>query len=668
VTTQAQPSRLRGNPWAVLVTLCLGFFMVLLDITIVNVAIPSIIDTLHAGLDEILWVINAYTLTYAVLLITAGRLGDRYGRRNVFTVGLVIFTLSSIACGLAQNSTQLILARVAQAVGGALLTPQTLAIITTIFPADRRGAAMGVWGAIAGVATITGPILGGVLVTYVDWRWIFFVNVPVGAVAIALSLLLIPDLRPGRRAGLELVGVLLASAALFCFTFALIEGQPHDWGTIASWGGLQVSVGEMLLVSVILTLLFLMWDARRPFPLIPRQLIRNRNFAVMSWVAANLNFGMIGLFLPITLFLQSALGFTAIHASLVMLPMSFLSMPMAPLAGRLSDRWGGKYIVMTGLALFALGMLYIAWQIGPDSDWLRFLPGTLLAGLGMGCTFAPMSTVAMRQITPEMGGAASGLFNTVRQLGGSVGAAAVGALLQNRLATALHDQAFSYSGQIPSQFRQRFVDGFSAAARGSLDVGRSSGSTSGLHLSGVPSQVAAQLGRIAHDVFMYGFIDAVRPTLLLPIGVLALGSVSCLAIVSRRAAARRAGAAPAQAGQARPVLTIQAPATPASRTLARTMADSLQVPLLDLTAGPAALAGVLERTLREDVGARRALLALLLEADAGDGPGIRQRVLELATRSGAVILDADGESGDGDVLRVSLGRPAKPPEPVKGPS
>lgn len=262
-------TRLRGNPWAVLSVLCLGFFMVLLDLTIVNIAIPSIIVGLHAGLDQILWVLNAYTLTYAVLLITAGRLGDRFGQRNMFTVGLALFTVSSAVCGLAQDPTQLILARIVQGVGGALLTPQTLAILTTIFPPERRGVAFGVWGAVAGVATITGPVLGGALVTYLDWRWIFYVNVPIGIVAFVLSLLVIPDLRPGRRSDLNLVGVLNASVALFVITFGLIEGQRYDWSTFASWQGLTLTIPEIIGGGLVLLALFFAWDYFQTSPLVP---------------------------------------------------------------------------------------------------------------------------------------------------------------------------------------------------------------------------------------------------------------------------------------------------------------------------------------------------------------------------------------------------------------
>src|ERR671925_1569278 len=204
----------RTNPWLVLLVLTSGFFMIMLDTTIVNVAIPAMSAGLNTTLDQILWVLNAYVLVYAVLLITAGRLGDLYGQRTLFAIGLLIFTVASALCGLSQDPTQLIAARVLQGVGGALLTPQTLAILTSIFPPERRGAAFGVWGGIAGLATIAGPTVGGLLVTYLDWRWIFFVNVPIGIVALAGSLLVIPDLRPGRAAGIEPVGVLLASAGL----------------------------------------------------------------------------------------------------------------------------------------------------------------------------------------------------------------------------------------------------------------------------------------------------------------------------------------------------------------------------------------------------------------------------------------------------------------------
>lgn len=527
--------------------LCLGFFMVLLDLTIVNIAIPSMIDGLKAGLDQILWVLNAYTLTYAVLLITAGRLGDRFGQRNLFAIGLFIFTVASAFCGLAQDPSQLIVARIAQGVGGALLTPQTLAILTTQFPPDRRGAAFGVWGSVAGVATIAGPTLGGFLTTYLDWRWIFYVNVPIGIVTIVLTLLVIPDVRQGRRGGIELVGVILASLGLFLVTFGLIEGQKFNWSTLTTQAGIDITIPEIMILGALVLIAFFVWDHFRITPLVPVSLFRDRNFAVMNWVSAALTFGMIGLFLPLTIYFQSALGFSPIKAGLTLAPMSVVSTLMAAFAGRYADKHGGKYIVMAGLGLFAVGMGIIDFLAGPNSDWYNFLPGALVAGLGLGMTFAPLATVALRNVRPRMAGAASGVLNTVRQLGGAVGSAVVGAVLQNRLATAFHDQAVQRSGQLPPAARQHFIDGFSKAASGGLDVGRSQGAAP---VQGVPPQVAQQIAHVAHDVFTYGFIDAVRPTLLVPIVMLAIAAISCLAIKRR---AKPAGA---------PVGRERAPAEP----------------------------------------------------------------------------------------------------------
>src|SRR5207253_2689057 len=244
----------RRSPWIILLVLCLGFFMILLDLTIVNVAIPSIIDGLHAGLDEILWVLNAYILVYAVLLITAGRLGDLFGQRNLFAIGLAVFTLASALCGLAQNSWELVAARIVQGVGGALLTPQTLAILTSIFPPERRGAAFGIWGGVAGLATIAGPTLGGAIITYIDWRWIFFINVPVGIGALIATFAIVPDLRPGRRQGWDLVGVALATGGLFGIVFGLIEGQRYNWGQVGSY---WVTIPEVIGAGVVLLVIFI---------------------------------------------------------------------------------------------------------------------------------------------------------------------------------------------------------------------------------------------------------------------------------------------------------------------------------------------------------------------------------------------------------------------------
>ncbi len=529
-------TEMTANPWLVLLVLCLGFFMILLDTTIVNIAIPSMIDALGASLDQILWVLNAYILVYAVLLITAGRLGDMFGQRNMFALGLTIFTLASAACGLAQTTDQLTIARVVQGIGGALLTPQTMALITTIFPPDRRGTAFGIWGAVAGVAAIAGPTLGGFIVTNLNWRWIFYVNVPIGIIALIASFVIIPDLRAGRSHHLDLPGVLLASVGLFGIIFGLIEGQRYHWSTIWS----PVTIWEIMVAGAVVLVGFVLWERSQDEPLIPLTLFANRNYTLMNWITATMSFGMLGLFFPITIYLQSALGMTALAAGLTVAPMSLVSMFVAPFSGRLVDRIGGKFILMVGLGLFGIGMALVAWSASATSTWVTFLPAFLVAGFGMGCVFAPLSTVAMRDVEPRRAGAASGVLNTTRQLGGVIGSAVVGAVLQNKLAGTLHSQAISRASslptQIPASIRQVFINSFANASSSGLAVGPTQ--QGGGHVpAGTPPQVAEQVTRYFHDVFLYGYLDAMRPTLAVPIALVLIGAFSCLGVHTIRTAA-----------------------------------------------------------------------------------------------------------------------------------
>ena len=466
--------RWRGNPWAVLLVLSLGFFMTLLDLTAVNVAIPSMIDTLHASLDEVLWVINVYILALAALLITFGRLGDAYGPRTLFIGGVAVFTVASVLCGLAQDPVQLITARAVQGLGAAALVPQTMAMIMGTFPPQRRGTALGVWGAVAGVATIAGPTLGGLLVSTAGWRWIFFVNVPIGVAVLVLAVVLVPDLRRAAAGHtLDLPGVGLVTVALLCLTFALTEGQRYDWnaGIWALLGG-----GVLLLAG------FLIHQRARQDgePLLPFALFRHRDFAVMSFVSATVQVGMIGLFLPVMIYLQSVLGFSALEAGLVMAPSMVVSAVLSPIAGRLADRFGGKYLLMAGLALFAAGLAWLAAVAGVGSAWWEFQPALIVAGAGIGGVFGPMVTVALYGVEPRMAGAASGVLNTIRQIGTVIGSAAVGAVLQSRLAGAQPDEA-------------------------------------------APSVV----------------VEALRPTLALPIAVIAVGAVACFRVERKPAEAER---------------------------------------------------------------------------------------------------------------------------------
>ena len=515
----------RTNPWLILVVLTTGFFMILLDTTIVNVAIPAMSTGLNTTLDQILWVLNAYILVYAVLLITAGRLGDLFGQRTLFAIGLFVFTLASALCGISQSVNELIAARILQGVGGALLTPQTLAILTSIFPPERRGAAFGVWGGVAGLATIAGPTIGGAIITYISWRWIFFINVPIGIAALVATFAIIPDLRPGRRQGWDLVGVALASTGLFGIVFGLIEGQRYNWGQITSTA---ITIPEIIGAGALLIVLFIFWERMQTQPLVPLSLFADRNFAVANWIAAAISFGMLSMFLPVTIYLQSVRGFSALTAGLTIAPMSLTSMLVAPFAGRFSDRIGGKYILMTGISLFTIGMASLAFVAGPDSTWVNFLLPTIIAGAGMGMTFAPMTTIAMRDISPRVAGAASGVLNTIRQLGAAIGSAVVGAILQNRLAISLHDQAVSHASALPAQFRAQFIAAFSSVASNGFEIG--TGENGARLPAGIPPAAAHQLTVLAHDVFVSAFIDAMKSTFILPVVFLAFTAATTLLI------------------------------------------------------------------------------------------------------------------------------------------
>jgi EmrB/QacA subfamily drug resistance transporter len=511
----------------------MGFFMILLDTTIVNVAIPAMSsnkgDGLNTTLDQILWVLNAYILVYAVLLITAGRLGDLYGQRNLFAIGLFVFTFASALCGISQNANELIAARVLQGVGGAILTPQTLSIITTLFPPERRGAAFGIWGGVAGLATITGPTVGGAIVTYINWRWIFFVNVPIGIAALIATFAIIPDLRPGRRHGWDFMGVFLSTAGLFAVVFGLIEGQRYSWGEIGSYG---ITIPEVIIGGVALLVVFIVWERFQAEPLMPLSLFRDRNFAVANWIAAAISFGMLSLFLPIVIYLQSVRGFTALVAGLTFAPMSLTSMVVAPFAGRFADKVGGKYILLAGITLFTIGFGLVTFVAGPDSTFINFLGPAIIAGAGMGMTFAPMTTVAMRNISPQMAGAASGILNTTRQLGAAIGSAVIGALLQNQLATTLHNQAVSHAGALPASFRDQFIKAFSSVASNGFQIG--TGQNGAQLPAGLPPAVQHQLTVLAHDVFVSGYIDAMKGTLVVPIAFLAFTALTTLLIKRRQ--------------------------------------------------------------------------------------------------------------------------------------
>jgi EmrB/QacA subfamily drug resistance transporter len=523
------------SPWLVLFTLCLGFFMILLDTTIVNVAIPQMSLHLHAGLSDILWILNAYILVYAVLLITAGRLGDLYGPKQLFLIGLVIFTAASAACGLSGSPGQMIIFRIIQGVGGALLTPQTLSVITMIFPPARRGAAFGIWGAVAGVSTVAGPTLGGWLVTDYSWRWIFFVNVPVGILTLVLATIIMPNVKLNRRHKLDVGGVILSAASLFLITYGLIEGQSHDWGKV--WGPVTIPMVIGAGVVLLAVFLYLQYLERDGEPLVPFSLFKDRNFSTMNFVVAAIGFGMLGLFLPLTIYLQSVLGLTALQAGLTTAPMSLISMFIAPVAGRFADRVGGKWILFFGVGLFAAGMGILISSSHVDTSRWHLLPGLIVAGVGLGMTFAPLQTIAMRDVEPRMAGAASGIINTTRQLGAVIGSAAVGALLQSQLSTQLSGGARAQvSGPLadaPAKALTNFVNEFRNAASAGLEVTGQPPKLAGL--SQLPATLQVRFVAAAKTVFDDAFTHSMRVTLILPIAMMGVAALSVLLVKRSKA-------------------------------------------------------------------------------------------------------------------------------------
>jgi EmrB/QacA subfamily drug resistance transporter len=520
-----------ARPWLSLVVLCLGTFAVLLDATIVNVALPSIITDLHASLDQALWVINAYLLVFAGLLIVAGRLGDMFGPRRLFVIGLALFAAASALCGAAQSPGQLIAARVLQGVGAAALTPQAMVIIQAVFPRERMGAAFGVFSSMVGLAAVSGPTLGGVLTTYLSWRWVFYVNLPIAAAGIALAYRFVPDVRTGRRPRLDLVGALLATTGLSAVVYGVIEGQRYDWGTVRH----GITIPEIIAAGIVILAAFVAWERRHREPLLPLGLFRSRTFAIMVLLNVAVQFALQSMLLVNSINLQSVLGMTAVRAGLTSLPLTLALTALAPFAGRLTDRFGGKYVLMAGLAVFAAGIAGVAAVSSTDATSLTFAPVLAVAGLGMGAIFAPLATEAMRAAPSRLAGAASGVLNTGRQLGGTLGGAITGAVLASQLTSAMHLRAVADARLLPAAARPRFIGGFSQAARSGLQVGR--GQSAASPPRGTPPQLIPELRQLIHDVFAHGYIAAIRPTLAISVAVLLAGAAGCLLLRRRPAAA-----------------------------------------------------------------------------------------------------------------------------------
>lgn len=519
------------NPWPPLVIVALGFFVALLDATIVNVAIPTMLPSLHATFDQILWVINAYLLVLAVLLITAGRVGDILGPRNLFVVGLGVFSLASALCGLVQDANQLIAARVLQGFGAATMSPQVLVIASSLFPPERRGQALGIVASVTALATIAGPTVGGSIVTYWDWRWVFFMNVPIGVVGVIGGLTLVPDIRPGRRHRLDLVGVALATGGLFGIVFGLIEGERYAWGTI---GNSIFTIPEVMVAGGLLVVLFVLWQRVQSEPLLPLVLFTRRNYSLATVLAGLSFFATFGFGLVFILECQSILGMSPIQAGLTFMPLSIVMAFTAPLAGRLTDRLGGRILLVGGSTLMTIGLGGLALLGSLSATWLTFVVPLACYGLGMGCVTAPTLTVAINDVAPPLAGAASGLFNTSRQVGGAIGAAVIGAVLQNQLVSNMQTGAGAAATRLPPSVRDQFIRAFANAGRNGLEVGR--GQSGGAPVpAGIPASAAHQVVQLIHEVFVNAFVLSVRPALAVPAILMAIGAL-CATLIVRRAA------------------------------------------------------------------------------------------------------------------------------------
>ncbi|MFD8384736.1 MFS transporter [Streptomyces sp. NPDC059679] len=516
VTSAEQPTTQR--PWLVLAIMCIGFFMSLLDGSIVNVAIPTLIDSLDASYDQVLWVIDGYLLVFSVLLITTGRLGDIFGYRRLYVIGIVSFTVASALCGLADSPGRLLAARALQGLAGALLFPQVISSILTIFPPRQRGRAFGLFGAIVGFAPVIGPVVGGFLLAHFSWRWIFFINVPIGIATAVLALTFAPPMRSGRTHRLDLVGVALVTAGLSGIVFGLIEGERYDWGTIAG----PISITSVVVAGVVLLVVFVLWQQRqqrlREEPLMPLALFRARNFAVGNWVGFVFQLGMIGIMFVLVLYLQMARGYSALGTGLVVLPNAVLTAVGSAYAGRLSDKFGGKYVLMAGVTLLAVGLLVLVAMVGPASSAWSLLPGLTIIGIAGGATFAPLQQATMDGVDPRLAGAASGVSSTTRQIGGVLGTAVLGALLSARLSSTLHSEAQKRAGRLPEQLRTRFIDDSAAA---------------GQHFrpptapDGLPPAATRLYERVTVDTFATGFVGAMRTTFVACAVVLVAAALFC---------------------------------------------------------------------------------------------------------------------------------------------
>jgi EmrB/QacA subfamily drug resistance transporter len=407
--------------WWTLAAVSLGLFMIMLDNTVVNVALPTIQRDLGARLSELEWIVTGYALTFAAFLLTGGKLADLLGRRRLFVTGLAVFAASSLACALAPSAGFLIGARIVQGVGAALMSPATLSIITSVFPPRERGTAIGIWVGVSATALAVGPLVGGLLTEHVGWSSVFYINVPVGLLAIAASFVLIDESRDGSEdQRLDLPGLVTSGFGLFALTYGLIEGNTHGWtsGRI---------VGAFVLAAVSLAA-FVVLERRQRLPMLDFSLFRSRTFTGANIVVLLVVLAMFGVLFFVSLYMQDVLGYSAVQAGAAFLPMTLLITVVAPIVGRMSDRIGSRSLLTVGMLIVA-GQLFYFSTLGVHESYWALLPGLLAGGIGMPSVMTPASAAAMSGVSVDKAGVGSAVLNASRQVGGSLGIALMGAIV-----------------------------------------------------------------------------------------------------------------------------------------------------------------------------------------------------------------------------------------------
>ena len=424
-----------NRKWWTLGAVSVGLFMIMLDNTVVNVALPSIQQDLRVGTSELEWVVNAYALTFGVLLLTGGKLADLFGRRAIFIVGLIIFTAASLWCGLSGGAGSLIAARTVQGIGAALMNPATLSIITATFPARQRGMAIGIWAGVSALALAIGPLVGGILTEDIDWSWIFFINIPVGIAGVIAARAFIDESKDmSREQRLDLPGLLSSAIGLFALTLALIETNDHAWGSPL--------VLSLFAVAVVALTTFVLLEMHQRLPMLDLSLFRDRQFAGANTVMFMVGLAMFGIFFFNSLFLQRVLHYGAIKTGATFLPMTVLIIFVAPIAGRLADRVGARWLVGSGMVLLT-GSLLLFGTLDAGSSWWAILPGLLVGGVGMAVTMAPTTAAAMGSVPVDKAGVGSAVINSMRQVGGSLGIAIMGALVATTVSVPPFDPLYA---------------------------------------------------------------------------------------------------------------------------------------------------------------------------------------------------------------------------------